>query len=151
VVTPAQSLMVIAPDAGGLVVEAHIQNKDIGFVRAGQEAQVKIETFNFTRYGLIRGKVLDVSRDAVATPQANTPKSGRAEADQGQTDQEAPDASGYVAHVALDKDRIVTEAGLIALGPGMKVTAEIKTGQRTVISYLLSPVLRYKHEALRER
>ena len=69
VVTPAQSLLVLAPDAGGgLVVEAHIQNKDIGFVKVGQEAQVKIETFSFTRYGLIHGRVLDVSRDSEAGP-----------------------------------------------------------------------------------
>jgi hemolysin D len=64
---------------------------------------------------------------------------------------EPADSAGYIAHVALQRSFITTEAGPTALGPGMKVTAEIKTGKRTVISYLLSPVLRYRAESMRER
>ena len=56
-----------------------------------------------------------------------------------------------MAHVALDQTTMMTENGPVPLGPGMKVTAEIKTGKRTVISYLLSPVFRYRQESLRER
>ena len=57
----------------------------------------------------------------------------------------------YVAHIALKETGIQTEQGFMQLEPGMAITAEIKTGQRTVISYLLSPLLRYKQEGLRER
>jgi hemolysin D len=158
VVTPAQALMVLVPDAAGLMVEAHIQNKDVGFVHAGQPAQVKVEAFNFTRYGLIRGRVLDISRDAVTPPA--TPQTSRRRGNAGgdsngfddsQDGAEPPDPQGYVAHVALERNTMLTEAGRMALGPGMKVTAEIKTGKRTVMSYLLSPVLRYRQESLRER
>jgi hemolysin D len=161
VVTPAQSLLVLAPDAGGLILEARIQNKDIGFVKAGQEAQVKIETFSFTRYGLIHGRVLDVSRDAEAGPGAQK-TAAKAAGSRGQAgndglsgnggeENDAADSAGYVAHVALDQTSMMTENGPVPLGPGMKVAAEIKTGKRTVISYLLSPVFRYKQESLRER
>jgi hemolysin D len=153
VVTPAQALMVVVPDGGGLVVEAHIQNKDVGFVHAGQEVQVKVETFTFTRYGLITGRVLDVSRDAVEAAAGDPSKRRTAE---GKTkdntdDAEHPDTAGYVAHVALERTTMMTEGGPVDLGPGMSVTAEVKTGRRRVISYLLSPILRYRQESLRER
>jgi hemolysin D len=155
VVTPAQQLMVVAPDTSvGLVVEARIQNKDVGFVRAGQEAQIKVEAFTFTRYGLINGRVLDVSRDAIASdPQSGQKPAASDDASSQDKDssKEPPDSAGYVAHVALDRDVMMTENGPVMLGPGMKVTAEIKTGKRTVISYLLSPVVRYRQESLRER
>ncbi len=151
VVTPAQTLMVLAPDAGALVVEAHIQNRDIGFVHVGQEAQIKVETFTFTRYGLIRGRVLDISRDAVAEPQS-APKANTDGDPVKNPDGDPPaDSAGYVAHVALERNTMMTEGGPVALGPGMKVTVEIRTGRRRVISYLLSPVLRYRQESLRER
>lgn len=151
VVTPAQALMVVVPDDAGLVVEARIPNKDVGFIHAGQEAQIKIETFNFTRYGLIQGTVLDVSRDAVTDKQDQA----KARDGRGGSDSEAPDdqagSAGYVAHVALERTSMMTEGGPVELGPGMSVTAEIKTGRRRVISYLLSPIARYRQESLRER
>ena len=153
VVTPAQALMVVVPDGAGLVVEARIANKDVGFVHAGQEAEIKIETFNFTRYGLIQGTVLDVSRDAVTAgdDQAKPRKNDRsAGADTGK-DEDQADSAGYVAHVALGSTSMLTEGGPVELGPGMSVTTEIKTGQRRVISYLLSPIARYRQESLRER
>ena len=67
VVTPAQRLMAVVPDDQKLIVEAQLPNRDVGFVHAGQDVSVKVETFSFTRYGMLHGKVLSVSRDAVAT------------------------------------------------------------------------------------
>lgn len=132
VVTPAQSLLVLAPDAAGLIVEARIQNKDIGFVKAGQEAQVKIETFSFTRYGLIQGKVLDVSRDAEAGSGAQKTAAkaagleGQAGSDplsgSGGEESESADSAGYVAHVALEKTSMMTENGPVPLGPKKRDT-----------------------------
>jgi len=152
VVTPAQALMVVVPDDAGLIVEARVPNKDVGFVHAGQEVQIKIETFSFTRYGLIGGRVLDVSRDAVA--ERSDPAKPRGD-DRQKTDGDGGDeqagSAGYVAHVALERTSMLTEGGPVELGPGMSVTAEIKTGQRRVISYLLSPIARYRQESLRER
>jgi len=147
VVTPAQPVLVVVPDNPGLLVEAHVENKDVGFVHAGQAAEVKVETFTFTRYGLIHGTVLDVSRDAVAP--SDSAKSRNAD----KTDDEArpDDSAGYVAHVALAQTSMMTEGGPVDLGPGMNVTTEIKTGRRRVISYLLSPLQRYVNEGMRER
>jgi hemolysin D len=154
VVTPAQPLMVIVPREAQLEIEATLANKDIGFVHPGQVVEVKVETFNFTRYGLIHGTVTSVSRDVVV-PDVNAPdtRSGRGpDADIPKDEQERQSKQpAYVAHISLAQTTIDTEEGVTPLEPGMAVTAEIKTGQRRVIEYLLSPVLRYRHEAIRER
>ncbi len=152
VVTPAETLLAIVPDQDGLIVEAMVQNKDVGFVRAGQMVRVKVDTFNFTRYGLIEGKVLDVTRDAVTlgTDQKQQAKSTA----QGQSDGMGADATNapvYIVHIALKADTIITEAGPTKLSPGMQVSAEIQTGQRRVIEYLLSPLVKHVDESLRER
>src|SRR5438046_293945 len=65
VVTPAQPLLVVVPSESRLEIEAMVSNRDIGFVHAGQAAEIKIDTFNFTRYGLLHGRVLSVSQDAI--------------------------------------------------------------------------------------
>jgi hemolysin D len=145
VVTPAQTLMVIVPRDSRLEVEAAVENKDIGFVAEGNPVEIKIETFNFTKYGLLRGTVLQLSRDAVVPERAPT----------GDPRQPAPAPPPqepiYTARISLDRDAMEIDGRAIALGPGMAVTAEIKTGQRRVIEYLLSPVLRYRHDSIRER
>lgn len=152
VVTPAQVLMILVPDSGGLLAEVHIPNKDVGFVRAGDDAEIKVEAFNFTRYGLIRGHVTDVSRDAVLeTADQTRARTGRSDGGQHGDSEEAPDSAGYIAHVTLDQSEMMTEGGPIALGPGMRVTAEIKTGKRTVLSYLTSPIIRYHADSMHER
>lgn len=151
VVSPAQAVLVVVPDDAGLVVEARVANKDVGFVHAGQPAEVKVEAFTFTRYGLIHGTVVGVSRDAViddrARPAERDKQTDRARED-GQDHETSP---GYTAHIALGQTELTTENGLAKLEAGMVVTAEIKTGRRSVISYLLSPLQRYAHEGIRER
>jgi len=150
VVTPAEPLLSIVPDEAGLVVEAMVQNKDVGFVHAGQTARVKIDAFDFTRYGLIDGTVLDVTRDALS--QSDTPRKGqKASPDADDMSGGPQDAPVYLAHIALKTDKIATESGIAQLGPGMQVSAEVQTGQRRVIEYLLSPIVRHFDESLRER
>lgn len=148
VVTPAQQLMVIVPDDAGLEVEARIENRDVGFVQTGQPVEIKIEAFNFTRYGLLHGKVTDITRDAVeqSQPQQNAPPQSASDARQTSQPQ-----SVYIARVSLDRTSIEIETGRTEIAPGMSVTAEIKTGRRRVIEYLLSPLARYVHETARER
>ena len=154
VVTPAQSLMVVVPEGSQLQIEAMLPNRDVGFVHTGQAAEVKVEAFTYTRYGLLHGTVDGVSRDTVTN--GGNGKSGNG--NQQQDDSSDPDAangqhpeSSYVARISLTQAAIDTEDGLRPLEPGMTVTAEIKTGRRRVIEYLLSPLLRYRHEGLRER
>ena len=152
VVTPAESLLAIVPDDDSLVVEAVVQNRDVGFITAGQTVRVKVEAFNFTLYGLIDGKVLDVTRDAVSHP-ANDKKNGQ-NSDQNDGDNVANDANSgpvYLAHIALSQDWMMTENGKVPLTAGMAVSAEIQTGQRRLISYLLSPLVRHVSESMHER
>jgi hemolysin D len=130
VVTPAQELMKIVPESESLEVEAWVLNKDIGFVQEGQAAEVKIETFPFTRYGTIDAEMLDVSNDAVTDEQKGLV---------------------YAARVLMRDSVIRVGEKLVNLTPGMAVTVEVKTGKRRLIEFILSPLLRYKSESLGER
>lgn len=148
VVTPAQVLAVVVPQDSHLEIEATLSNDDVGFVHAGQEAEIKVHTFNFTRYGVLHGRVLSVSPDAIAresgappSPSQNAPASAP---------QEGQDLV-YAARVSLDQRQIKAGDRVVDLGPGMAVTVEVKTGSRRIISYLLSPLARYEHDSLRER
>lgn len=151
VVTPAQALMVIVPAESRLEIEAMVSNRDIGFVEAGQDAAIKIDTFNFTRYGLLNGKILNISQDAITR---NRPQDKADERSQGaETSSSEPKGTElvYSARVSIDRTQMEIENKLINLSPGMAATVEIKTGSRSIISYLLSPLVRYKQEVLRER
>ena len=152
VVTPAQQLAVVVPADAVLEVEAMVSNRDIGFVHAGQDAQIKVDTFNFTRYGLLHGRVVSVSQDAIVreTPQdRNNDRPKGAESD---SSEPKGQEFVYAARVSLDRTQMQVDDDAVAnLSPGMAVTVEIKTGSRAVISYLLSPLLRYQHESMHER
>ena len=130
VVTEAQQLMMVVPKDNQIEIEAFVENKDIGFVNPGQEGQIKIETFPYTKYGTIHAKVISVSTDAV-----NDEKRGLI----------------VPARVALDRASIQVENKTVNLTPGMAVSVEIKTSERRVIEYFLSPLMQYKDESLRER
>jgi hemolysin D len=154
VVQPAQTLMVVVPEGSELEVEAMLPNRDAGFVHAGEAAELKVEAFTYTRYGLLHGTVRSVSRDALRKEQegpspARDSSSARSQPPDGKASNAAD--SAYVARISLSETLVETEQGPLALEPGMTVTAEIKTGQRRVISYLLSPIMRYRHEAMTER
>jgi len=110
--------------------EAQVENKDVGFVKEGQPVEIKVETFQFTLYGTIPGSVLTVSDDAVPIEKAGLV---------------------YPTKVSMDRSTIQVEGKQVNLSPGMAVTVEIKTGQRRIIEYLLSPLLKSMKESLRER
>lgn len=150
VVTPAQQLAVVVPSDAVLEVEAMIPNRDIGFVHVGQDAQIKVDTFNFTRYGLLHGEVSGVSHDAIAHdgPLADKEK---ALGEESTSSEPAGQEPSYAARVSLDRTQMQVDDTLANLSPGMAVTVEIKTGSRSVMSYLLSPLMKYKHDVLRER
>lgn len=130
VVTPAQPLMVIVPRDNPLEIEAFIENKDIGFVKTGQHAEVKVETFQYTRYGTVGAEVVSVSHDAI-----NDEKRGLI----------------YSIRAKMDGSSIDVGGTDVALSPGMAVTVEIKTDKRRVIEYFLSPLMQHAGESLRER
>src|SRR5580704_2931684 len=139
VVTPAQALAVVVPLDANLEIEAMVSNRDIGFVSPGQEAEIKVDTFNFTRYGLLHGHVLSVSRDAVSG-EKNAENSRDKESTQSTPDETKQTGPAYAARVALDRTQMQVEGRTAQLEAGMSVTVEIKTGSRRIISYLLSPL-----------
>jgi len=153
VVTPAQQLMVIVPAGARLEAEAMVSNRDIGFVHPGEPVEIKVDTFNFTRYGLIHGAVSSVSHDSIVRDKPPGAQGGAAGKPGALAETSEPQGQEllYAARVSLDRTSMQVEDKMINLSPGMAVTVEIKTGSRRIIEYLLSPLLRYKYESLRER
>jgi len=130
VVTEAQPLMVIVPKDQPIEVEALLENKDIGFVYPGQTVKVKVETFTFTKYGAVQGIVQSISSDAIEDERLGLV---------------------YSTRIRLKQDHILVGNKKVKLSPGMAVRAEIKTDQRRIIDYFLSPLQQYVDESLRER
>ena len=130
VVEPAQVLMEIVPLGETLEVEAFVGNQDIGYVKAGQKAEVKVATFPFTKYGVIEAVVEQVADDATVDEKLGLI---------------------YRARLVLAKTTIAVKGQETPLMPGMAVTAEIATDQRRLIEFFLAPLLRMKDESLRER
>jgi hemolysin D len=151
VVTPAQVLLAIVPAGSPLEIEANISNRDIGFVYPGQEAAVKVDTFNFTKYGLLSGRVETVSQDAVMRARPTDDSTSRQTGAESETSEPKGQELVYVARIKLDQTHMNVDGKEVNLTPGMAVTAEIKTGERRLIEYLLSPLARHSQQALRER
>jgi hemolysin D len=142
---------VIVPNDSRLEIEAMVSNRDIGFIHTGQEAQIKIDTFNFTRYGLLHGEVLSVSQDAIIRDRPQDRANDRPTGAPGDSSEPKGQELSYSARISLDRSRMQIDERTVDLSPGMAVTVEIKTGSRMILSYLLSPLLRYRQESLRER
>lgn len=130
VVTPAQALLAVVPSEETLEVETTLLNKDIGFVRPGQRATVKIDSFPYTRYGYLQGTVESVSHDA-----AQDEKIGLV----------------FPARIKLEQADLVIEGSKVKLTPGMTLSVEIRTGTRSALSYFLSPLVQRVDESMRER
>jgi adhesin transport system membrane fusion protein len=131
VVRPGEPIMEIVPIGDALVVEARLSPVDRGYVRVGQKATVKISTYDFVRYGGLEGKVERIAADT-------------------NTDQ-ATGQPYYEVIVRTDKTYLGDEAGELPITPGMQATVDIHTGSRSVLNYLIKPILKLKHEAFRER
>lgn len=130
VVSPAEKIMSVVPTEGGLEIEAYVTNKDIGFVHRNQDVTVKVDSFNFTKYGTIEGTVLDISKDAFEDEKLG---------------------SVFKARIGLAKAEMVVDGKTINLGSGMTTTNEVTTGSRKVIEFLLNPVRAQLQESWSER
>ena len=130
VVEAAQTLMKIVPEDSKLVAEVKLANRDAGFVDIGQKTRIKVETFEFTKFGAIEGTVIDVSPDAVVDEKLGPV---------------------YLAKIELAQQFLTVRGREAPLQPGMTVTADIQTGERRLLEYVLGPMLRYRDESLRER
>ena len=145
VAAPGTILMTLVPEGDRLVAEIWVSNQDVGFVRQGQPAKLKLAAFQFQKYGLVEGKVLHVNADATEAPSANT----RSDALTGRDRPMGPLA--FRALVELSSQDLLADGERYALQPGMQVAGEIHLGTRTILEYVLSPVQKAFHEAGRER
>ncbi|MFB2659101.1 HlyD family type I secretion periplasmic adaptor subunit [Shewanella xiamenensis] len=130
IVTPAQELLKIVPNEQQLEVEAGLLNKDIGFVHVGQIAEIKIDSFPFTKYGVIDGEVTDISADAIEHEQLGLL---------------------FPLKASIATDEINVDGKWVKLKPGMSVTIEVKTGTRRLMEFLLAPLMKGVSEGARER
>jgi hemolysin D len=153
VVSSGQEIMRIVPDDAGLEIEVYVLNKDIGFVRSGQEAVVKIESFPFTQYGTIGAHVTRIARDAIPEPDASLIEGDPARAANSATFAGAQRTQNLVFPITLHPDSTTIEVNgqPFQLTSGMATTVEIKTGTRRILEYLFSPLVEVGSNALRER
>ncbi len=147
VVSPGTVLMTLVPNNEVLQAEVWLKNEDAGFVHAGQIVKVKLMAYPFQKYGMIDGKVLQVSADATDKSNSNNNQNN-------QNDMQNASSNTQLAYrtiVQLDKQQLEIEQDKLHLTAGMQVAAEIKLADQTVMQYLLSPVRKAFHEAGRER
>jgi HlyD family secretion protein len=137
--------MTLVPEGDPLVAEVWVSNQDVGFVRPGQPAKLKLAAFQFQKYGLLEGRVLHINADATEAPSPNT----RSDALNGRDRPMGPLA--FRALVELGSQQLHANDRGYALHPGMQVVGEIHLGTRSILEYLLSPVQKAFHEAARER
>ncbi len=130
VVQPGEPIMELVPTGDQLVVEAKLNPVDRGYVTEGQDATVKISTYDFTRYGGLEGSVIRVA------PDSSTDENG---------------APYFRVVVQTDKNFLGVVEGDLPITPGMQATVDIHTGEKSVMDYLVKPVLKLRHEAFRER
>lgn len=130
IVQPGQDLIEIVPLEDSLLVEANIRPSDIGFLKPGLESMVKLTAYDFAIYGGLKGEVERISADTITN-------------DKGE--------SFYQIHVRTKKNYILHNGKHLLIKPGMAVTVDIKTGEKTVLDYILKPILKTKQNAMRER
>lgn len=130
VIQPGNDIVEIVPLDDTLLVEAKIRPQDIAFLRPGQEAVVKFTAYDYTIYGGLKGKLEQISPDTV------TDKEGK---------------SFYVIRLRTEKNHLGSDENPLIIIPGMVASVDIITGKKTILAYLLKPILRARAEAFRER
>ncbi|KTD22612.1 HlyD family type I secretion periplasmic adaptor subunit [Legionella londiniensis] len=133
VIKPGMDIMEIVPLDDTLLIEAKIKPADIGFIHPGQKAMVKLSAYDFSIYGGLEGTVEQISADTIVD------------------ENDKKEESYYLIRVRTKKNYLGTEARPLYIIPGMQATVDILTGRKSVLDYLLKPILKAKQEALRER
>ncbi len=130
VVKPGQDLIEIVPTNEKLYVEIKIKPSDIAFIHPGAEAMVKISAYDFAIHGGLKGKVVDISPDTITDKKDNT---------------------YYIIHIETEKNYLGTKEHPLKIIPGMTASADIVTGKKTVMEYILKPILKSKQYVFSER
>lgn len=153
VVTVGAEIMRIVPDTDTLEIEAYLPNRDVSFVKEGQQAIIKIDAFPFTSYGTIEATVLRVGRDAVPEPDATQAEEYPSRQGKPMAGDGTQRVQNLVFPITLQPTRSsITIDGMDQkLTAGMSVTAEVHTGSRRILEFIFSPLLRISSTAMRER
>lgn len=153
VVAGGDELMRIVPEGDAPEIQAYLANQDIGFIKEGQKAAVKIESFPFTRYGVLPATVARVSNDAIPEPEANLNQADSSKAPTAKVFAGAQPTQNLVFPVTLhpERDYMTIEGKRTSLLPGMTVTVEIATGSRRILEYVFSPLVETASDAMKER
>ncbi|WP_044417953.1 HlyD family type I secretion periplasmic adaptor subunit [Halarcobacter anaerophilus] len=130
VVQSGEVIMELIPSSSPLEVEAKVLNRDIGFIHLGQKVKVKLDSFKFTKYGFIEGVITNIAKASILDENLG---------------------EIYPIIIELKKDKMKIDGNFVKLMPGMTCTVDIKIGKRRLIEYIISPMIRYKDEALREK
>jgi adhesin transport system membrane fusion protein len=133
VISPGAPIMEIVPMSSRVLIEARIKPKDIGFVRVGQKAEMKLAAYDYTTYGGIVGKIDYISPDAL-----------------GDVDKAASDQTYYRVMLRADRNTLKAKGKPLPVLPGMTGMVEVRTGERSVLSFILRPMMK-SQEAFRER
>lgn len=151
VVNAVQPLMLIVPTQHPVEFEAFVENRDIGFIHPQQSARIKIDAYDYTKYGALSARVLSVSQDAIdPTGMGASQNLGRDEA--AVLDGKRPNENlRYTVRLALDESALNINGVRKPITPGMSGSVEILTGERRVIEFVISPLLRHAQESLHER
>jgi len=130
IIQPGMDLVEIVPVEDNLLIEAKIRPADIAFLRPGQEAMIKLTAYDFSIYGGLPAKLERISADTI---------------------EDDKDESFYLIYLRTDKNYIESNKGNLDIIPGMTTSVDILTGKKSVLDYLLKPILKARNEALRER
>ncbi len=130
VIQPGMDVMEIVPLEDNLLIEAKVRPSDVGFLRPGQEASVKISAYDFSIYGGLDGIVENISADSITNEKGD---------------------SFYLVQIRTRKNHLGTDEKPLTIIPGMMATVSIKTGSKSLMSYLMKPILKTKQNALTER
>ncbi|MFT2111927.1 HlyD family type I secretion periplasmic adaptor subunit [Marinomonas sp. 2405UD68-3] len=130
VIKPGQSLMEIVPLEDSLLIESKVRPEDIGFINQGLTAVVKLSAYDFAIYGGLNGKVENITADTILDEEGN---------------------SFYIVRVRTDKSFLGTDESPLPIIPGMQATVDVITGKKSLLDYLLKPILKAQQNALRER
>nr|WP_191623958.1 HlyD family type I secretion periplasmic adaptor subunit [Pseudomonas fluorescens] len=131
VIQPGSDIVEIVPMDDTLVIEAKILPKDIAFLHPGQEATVKFTAYDYTIYGGLKAKLEQISADTITDEDKKT--------------------TYYLIRLRTDSSHLGTDEKPLQIIPGMVATVDILTGKKTIMSYLLKPIMKARSEALRER
>ncbi len=131
VIQPGATVMEIVPKSENLIIEAKLDPNDIGFIRKNQDVLVKVNTYDYARYGGLKGKVKSISADSLTNEQTGEPF--------------------FLVKVLTDQNYLGNDSNSFPITAGMQVMVDIKTGEKSVMEYILKPVIMLQHESFRER